>query len=105
MTAHRTKLAQQPPTEWHITEDSETEEYALVSERLDRSTARIETFIPRGYLIAALFAFAPILPGGNSNTFPAGHHTRCDLVCLYFLAKIYIRCFPRIGGLCRVAKY
>lgn len=59
MTAHRTELAQQPPSEWHIREDGETEEYAQVSERLDRSTARIETFIPRGYLIAALLAFAP----------------------------------------------
>jgi ATP-binding cassette subfamily B protein len=67
MTAHRTKLAQQAPSEWHIREDGETEEYAQVSERLDRSTARIETFIPRGYLIAALFAFAPSFLAGTAT--------------------------------------
>jgi len=67
MTAHRTKLAQQPPSEWHTTEDGETEEYAQVSERLDRSTARIETFIPRGYLIAALLAFSPSFLAGAAT--------------------------------------
>jgi ATP-binding cassette subfamily B protein len=67
MTAHRTKLAQQPPSEWHTTEDGETEEYAQVSERLDRSTASIEAFIPRGYLIAALFAFAPSFLAGAAT--------------------------------------
>lgn len=67
MTAHRTKLAQQPPSEWHVTEDDETEEYAQVSERLDRSIARIETFIPRGYLIAALFAFSPSFLAGAAT--------------------------------------
>ena len=59
MTAHRTKVVQQPPAEWHIAEDDETEEYAQASERLDHSTARIETLIPQGYLIAALLAFSP----------------------------------------------
>ena len=67
MTAHRTKLAQQPPSEWHTTEDGESYEYAQVSERLDRSTARIETFIPRGYLIAALFVFAPSFLEGTAT--------------------------------------
>jgi len=67
MTAHRTMLAQQPPSEWHIKEDGETEEYAQVSERLDLSTARIEAFIPRGYLIAALFAFAPSFLAGTAT--------------------------------------
>jgi len=67
MTAHRTKLAQQAPCEWHIAEDGETEEYAQVSEGLDRSTARIEAFIPRGYLIAALLAFAPSFLAGSAT--------------------------------------
>ena len=64
MTAHRTKLVQQPPSEWHIADDGENEQYAKVSERLDRSTARIETLIPRGYLIAALLAFSPSFLAG-----------------------------------------
>jgi len=67
MTAHRTKVVQQPPAEWHIAEDDETEEYAQASERLDRSTARIETLIPQGYLIAALLAFSPSFLAGAAT--------------------------------------
>lgn len=66
MTAHRTKLVQQPPSEWHMKEDGETEEYSRASERLDRSTARIETLISRGYLTAALLAFAPSFLAGTA---------------------------------------
>src|SRR5258708_1200837 len=67
MPAHRTKLEQRPPSEWHIAEDGQTEEYAQVSERLDRSTAGIETLIPRGYLIAALLAFSPSFLAGAAT--------------------------------------
>ena len=67
MTAHRTKLVQQPPSDWHIADDSENEEYAKASERLDRSTARIETLIPRAYLIAALLAFSPSFLAGAAT--------------------------------------
>ncbi len=59
MSAHRTRLAQQAPSEWHRNEDRETHQYADVSEMLDRSTARIEGALARGYMIAALAALAP----------------------------------------------
>jgi ATP-binding cassette subfamily B protein len=61
MTAHRTRLAQQNRSEWHFAEDRENDEYAAISEKLDRSTAAIEAMLPRGYLIAALIAFFPSL--------------------------------------------
>jgi len=59
MSAHRTRLAQQPPSEWHRDEDRENCQYAEVSEVLDRSTARIEGALARGYMVAALAVLAP----------------------------------------------
>jgi ATP-binding cassette subfamily B protein len=66
MTAHRTRLAQQPPAEWHRVEDRMSEHYAELSESLDRSTARLEA-LARGYVIASLALLAPsFLAGGGT---------------------------------------
>jgi ATP-binding cassette subfamily B protein len=59
MTGHRTRLAQQSPREWHLKEDGETEEYAEASRKLDKSTAIVDGFLPRGYLIIALATLLP----------------------------------------------
>ena len=67
MTAQRTRLAQQQCSEWHAAEDCENEEYAAISERLDRSTARIEAMLPRGYVIVALLAFFPSFFSGAAT--------------------------------------
>jgi len=67
MTAQRTRLAQQQCSEWHLVEDCENEEYAAISERLDRSTARIEAVLPRGYVIVALLAFFPSFFSGTAT--------------------------------------
>jgi len=67
MTAQRTRLAQQQCSEWHVAEDCENEEYAAISERLDRSTARIEAMLPRGYVIVALLAFFPSFFSGAAT--------------------------------------
>ncbi len=67
MTAHRTRLAQQPPAEWHVDEDREIGQYAGVSETLDRSTAAIEAAPPRGYVIAALAALGPSFISGGAT--------------------------------------
>ncbi len=67
MSAHRTRLAQQAPSEWHQDEDLENEQYAGFSETLDRSSAWIETVLPRGYMIAAFAALAPSFLSGNAK--------------------------------------
>ncbi len=67
MTGHRTRLAQQSPREWHLTEDDETEEYANASRKLDKSTVIIEALIPRGYLIVALIALLPPFFAGTAT--------------------------------------
>ena len=67
MSAHRTRLAQQVPSEWHIEEDRETEQYAGMSENLDQSSAWIETALPRSYVIAAFAVLAPSFLSGNAT--------------------------------------
>jgi ATP-binding cassette subfamily B protein len=65
MTAQRTRLVQQQCSEWHLAEDCENEEYAAISEKLDRSNARIEAMLPRGYVVVALLAFFPSFFSGT----------------------------------------
>lgn len=66
MTAHRTRLVQQAPSEWHLAEDREVERYAEASARLDRSTARIEAGLPRGYALVAVLLMTPSLFSGDA---------------------------------------
>jgi ATP-binding cassette subfamily B protein len=67
MSAHRTRLAQQAPSEWHDEEDRESELYAGVSETLDRSSAWIETALPRSYAIAAFAVLASSFLSGKAS--------------------------------------
>jgi ATP-binding cassette subfamily B protein len=70
MCAHRTRLAQQAPSEWHQEEDRENEQYAGISETLDRSSAWIETALPRSYVIAAFAVLAQSFLSGNTTLAP-----------------------------------
>ncbi len=67
MSAHRTRLAQQSPAEWHLDEDLLTAGYAEASEAVDRSAARLEAALPRGYVIAAFLALAPSFLAGSAT--------------------------------------
>lgn len=67
MSAHRTRLAQQAPAEWHRGEDNENEHYVSLSEALDRSTAWIEAALPRVYAIAAFTFLAPSFLSGSAS--------------------------------------
>jgi ATP-binding cassette subfamily B protein len=67
MSAHRTRLAQQAPSEWHHEEDRETEQYSRMSETLDRSSAWIQTALPRSYVIAAFAVLAPSFLSGKAS--------------------------------------
>ncbi|MGO9950124.1 MAG: ATP-binding cassette domain-containing protein [Steroidobacteraceae bacterium] len=67
MTAHRTRLAQQAPAEWHSGEDADTERYLLASRRLDGGGARIAAAVPRGYVITGFAALAPSFVAGSAT--------------------------------------
>ncbi|MBZ5578678.1 MAG: ABC transporter ATP-binding protein/permease [Acidobacteriia bacterium] len=59
MSGHRTRLAQQPPEEWHQGEDQALENYLQVSGGLDRESGRLVSLIPRGWLLVGLLGMAP----------------------------------------------
>jgi len=66
MTGHRTRLAQEPPSRRHDTEDRELERYGQESTRFD-GAARAMALLPRGWLVVGLLGLAPrFLTGGES---------------------------------------
>jgi ATP-binding cassette subfamily B protein len=67
MTAHRTRAQQQSPLEWHSEEDRHLERYMEFSKMHDRSTARIEAALPRGYVLAAFAVLVPALLSGSAT--------------------------------------
>jgi ATP-binding cassette, subfamily B, bacterial len=67
MSAHRTRLAQQDPGEWHRDEDAQLQAYAADAFQLDGSTAFIAAALPRVYVIAALAALIPAFVSGSAS--------------------------------------
>jgi ABC-type multidrug transport system fused ATPase/permease subunit len=59
MNGHRTRLAQEHPRHWHAGEDQSLAAYLEHSALLDRSTARVNTLVPRLWLLTGLAALAP----------------------------------------------
>jgi ATP-binding cassette, subfamily B, bacterial len=68
MVGHRTRLAQESPSSWHIGEDQELAAYLALSRRLDRTAALLMALIPRGWLVVGLLGLAPALVAGRSTT-------------------------------------
>jgi len=67
MVGHRTRLAQQSADRWHEREDRELERYADLSVELDRQSARLRVWIPRGWLLLSLLALVqPFVSGAAS---------------------------------------
>jgi len=58
MAGHRTRLAQEPPEQWHEAEDQEVARYLDTSTRMDRTGAVLIALAPRGWLILGLLALA-----------------------------------------------
>lgn len=56
MNGHRTRIAQQPPSLWHETEDRDLVEYLRVSSRMDRIHAWLVAMGPRGWLTIGIAA-------------------------------------------------
>jgi ATP-binding cassette, subfamily B, bacterial len=68
MVGHRTRLAQESPSSWHIGEDQELAAYLALSRRLDRTTAWLMAVIPRGWLVVGLLGLVPTLVAGRATT-------------------------------------
>jgi ATP-binding cassette subfamily B protein len=68
MVGHRTRLAQESPSAWHIGEDQELALYLTLSHRLDRTAAWLMALIPRGWLVVGLLGLVPALVAGRVTT-------------------------------------
>ncbi len=66
MVGHRTRLAQQRPADWHEGEDSSLAHYLGLSERMDRTAARI-SLLPRGWLAVSLLGLVPAFVSGRGG--------------------------------------
>jgi len=67
MAGHRTRLAQLPADRWHVGEDEALEKYLRSSRAMDRSTAGLIAFVPRGWLILGLIGLLPALLRGADS--------------------------------------
>jgi ATP-binding cassette subfamily B protein len=58
MVGHRTRLAQQPPDEWHVEEDRGLAHYLRQAQALDSEEVAL-SLVPRAFLVLALAALLP----------------------------------------------
>lgn len=68
MVGHRTRLAQQKPSDWHCEEDQAHANYAGQSTGLDTAGSLLVAAIPRGWLIAGLAALAPAIVAAKTSS-------------------------------------
>jgi ATP-binding cassette, subfamily B, bacterial len=61
MMGHRTRLAQEPPEQWHDAEDVALSEYTARSRKLDRAVVTFSTWISRGWLLAGFAGLLPLI--------------------------------------------
>jgi ATP-binding cassette, subfamily B, bacterial len=59
MTGHRTRLAQEPPEEWHAAEDQMVQRYVTLAARMDRAQAVLSGLTARSWLIVGIAALIP----------------------------------------------
>ena len=64
MVGHRTRVAQQAPSRWHLGEDDDLDRYQRQSRSLDTLAAVIPSVLPRGWMLLALAGLAPVLLSG-----------------------------------------
>ena len=68
MIGHRTRLAQQPSSQWNRGEDEALERYLTSSRQMDARAVALAALVPRGWLVVGLLGLAPsFLTGGRST--------------------------------------
>ena len=68
MIGHRTRLAQRSGDLEGAAEDQALAEYVQDSEAMDRSAAKLQAFLPRGWLLVGVLLLAPGFVAGTSST-------------------------------------
>jgi ATP-binding cassette subfamily B protein len=67
MVGHRTLIAQQPPERREAEDDRALTAYAAAGRALDRDAALLDVVVPRGWLIAAVAAIAPVIAAASAS--------------------------------------
>jgi ATP-binding cassette, subfamily B, bacterial len=67
LVGHRTRLAQEPPENWHDGEDQMLGHYLQRSAAMDRTAAWLMAVIPRGWLVLGLLGLAPGFAAGHGS--------------------------------------
>lgn len=60
MVGHRTRLAQESPSAWHLDEDRDLDRYLQLSERVDRAAMLLEA-LPRTWMVVGLVSITLLL--------------------------------------------
>jgi len=68
LVGHRTRLAQEPIAGWHREEDMALAQYLETSQTMDRASATLLAFSPRGWLVVGLLCLAPAFVAGSGST-------------------------------------
>ncbi|WP_226703989.1 ABC transporter ATP-binding protein [Microbulbifer elongatus] len=66
MVGHRTRLAQQPPADWHRGEDRDLDNYQQGSAAMDSGMAQLLALLPRTWLILGIAGCIPVFISGNT---------------------------------------
>ena len=67
MVGHRTRLAQEPPQDWHDDEDQLQARYLAVSREADGSAVQMAGILTRGWLVLGVLGMAYPLVSGHSD--------------------------------------
>jgi ATP-binding cassette subfamily B protein len=66
MVGHRTRVAQEPPEQWHLEEDRRLAAYSERSRELDRSTLGLSAIVPAGFALTSFAALGYAYVAGAS---------------------------------------
>ncbi len=68
MTGHRTRIAQEPPSQWHVDEDRQMDEYVARSQAMDAASARLLSLVPSGWMVAGIASLAPAFLSSSATS-------------------------------------
>jgi ATP-binding cassette subfamily B protein len=90
MIGHRTRLAQEPPAQWHDHEDRLLDAYGEASRRADALVPWFSALLPRGWLVVGMLGVAYPFVGGSASP--------DRLAVLVGIVLLAFRAFRRFGA-------
>ncbi len=72
MVGHRTRLAQEPKSQWHKQEDQILARYLAIAQKMDQTAIILQAMLPKGWLLIGLGTFAYAFVTGPSSIVTLG---------------------------------